>query len=559
MVDNMGNSLNLNQTVAYYLYDCLMKEGITEILGVPGDYNFSLLDILEKYEGINFINCHNELNAGYAADAYARVKGISALITTFGVGELSACNAIAGSYSENVPVIHIVGGPKTKDQQDHKLMHHTLLNGDFDVFRKVYEQLTEYTAIITAENAAFEINTAIQKVKETKKPVYLLMADDVANQPIMNRNIYLEQKQTNQNSLQAAIQHIDKMINQAQRPVLISGVYVLRYNLQPQVQQLVDKMNLPVTIVMMGKGSFDESHNNFIGLYAGDLGSKEVQNIVEASDCILAIGTIWSDYNTGSFTAKLNPLNIIEIQPNTVKVGIAAYENILMQDMLSELITRINKRIYYTKTAVSPYNDDNIPLDSDISSKYYYPRFEKMLKENDIVIADTGTLGFGIAQLRLPKGATYIAQGGWGSIGYGTPAAFGACLAAKNRRVILFVGDGANQMTVQEISSMLHNNCKPIIFLVNNKEYTIEKYLNVSEKNTHYNDLPLWDYSKLITAFGGDSFTAKVYTNRELDEAIKKAEIQCSERLCLIEIFTPKMDAPPIIHKMTNMLEEMKK
>ena len=99
MAENTENLSNLKQTVGYYLYDCLSKEGITEILGVPGDYNFSLLDILEKYEGINFVNCHNELNAGYAADAYARVKGISALITTFGVGELSACNAIAGSYS----------------------------------------------------------------------------------------------------------------------------------------------------------------------------------------------------------------------------------------------------------------------------------------------------------------------------------------------------------------------------------------------------------------------------------------------------------------------------
>ena len=213
---------------------------------------------------------------------------------------------------ESVPVIHIVGGPKTKVQQAHKQMHHTLLDGDFDVFRKVYEHLTEYTAAITPENAAFEIKAAIQKAKETKKPVYLLIATDIANQPIMNRDVNLTIKQTNQNSLQAAIQHIDKIINQAQRPVLISGVHVSRYNLQAQVQQLVDKMNLPVATMMMGKGSFDESHKNFIGLYAGDLGSKEVQNIVEASDCILAIGTMWSDYNTGSFTAKLNPLNIIE-------------------------------------------------------------------------------------------------------------------------------------------------------------------------------------------------------------------------------------------------------
>lgn len=110
-----------NRTLGQYLYDCLKGEGITEIFGVPGDYNFSLLDTLEEYEGIEFINGRNELNVGYAADAYARVKGISALITTFGVGEMSACNAVAGAYSEDVPLIHIVGSPKSMMQKRRRL------------------------------------------------------------------------------------------------------------------------------------------------------------------------------------------------------------------------------------------------------------------------------------------------------------------------------------------------------------------------------------------------------------------------------------------------------
>ncbi|GAY78110.1 pyruvate decarboxylase [Sporolactobacillus inulinus] len=102
--------------VGEFLFDCLKNEGISEIFGVPGDYNFSLLDTLEADGALNFVACRNELNAGYAADGYARVKGIGALITTFGVGELSACNAIAGAYSESVPIIHLVGGPKSMMQ-----------------------------------------------------------------------------------------------------------------------------------------------------------------------------------------------------------------------------------------------------------------------------------------------------------------------------------------------------------------------------------------------------------------------------------------------------------
>ena len=96
--------------------------------GVPGDYNLVALDYLPK-AGLNWVGSVNELNAGYAADGYARIKGIAAIITTFGVGELSALNAIAGSYSEYVPVIHIVGTPSTLSQANGMLLHHTLGNG----------------------------------------------------------------------------------------------------------------------------------------------------------------------------------------------------------------------------------------------------------------------------------------------------------------------------------------------------------------------------------------------------------------------------------------------
>lgn len=548
-----------NKTIGSFLYDCLSNEGITDIFGVPGDYNFSLLNALEEYGSIKFINCCNELNAGYAADAYARVKGISALITTFGVGELSTCNAIAGSYCESVPVIHIIGGPKTAVQQEHKQMHHTLLNGDFEVFKNLYGFISQYTAKITPENAAVEIPTAIAAAKESKKPVYLLIASDIVNKPVVQRDVNISKKQTSQPSLQAAVQHISSTMDQSQNPVLLSGIHVSRYNLQARVQQLAEKINLPVATMMMGKGSFDERHKNFIGLYAGSLGNTQVQNIVETSDCVLAVGTNWSDYNTGIFTARINPVKLIDIQPNKVSVGMTVYENVLIQDILSELPGRINKQMPSIPQVNFSYENDYPYMEEPVTARYYYPRIQKMLRENDILVADAGSFQFGSALFKLPRGATYITQGGWGSIGYGTPATFGACMADKNRRVILFVGDGSNQMTVQEFSSMLVNKCKPIIFLVNNSEYTIEKYLNAAPKPAPYNNIASWDYSKLLEAFGGDFFSAKVHTNKELDAAIKQAETLCSQKLCLIELFAPQMDAPEIVHKMKSVVEQMAK
>ena len=97
-------------TVGDYLLDRLAELGVTEVFGVPGDYNLEFLDHIVAHPQLRWVGNANELNAGYAADGYGRLRGMSAVVTTFGVGELSAANAIAGSYAEHVPVVNIVGG-----------------------------------------------------------------------------------------------------------------------------------------------------------------------------------------------------------------------------------------------------------------------------------------------------------------------------------------------------------------------------------------------------------------------------------------------------------------
>ncbi|KPU44831.1 indole-3-pyruvate decarboxylase [Oxobacter pfennigii] len=547
-----------DKTVGEYLFDCLFNEDITEIFGVPGDYNFPLLDILERNETIKFINCRNELNAGYAADGYSRIKGMGALITTFGVGELSAINAVAGSYSEQVAVIHIVGAPKTMLQNEHKLMHHTLLDGNYDVFRKIYESVTAYTAAITAENAEIEIPRAIEIAKNMKKPVYLVFALDIVEQITVPRNIPLPQNHSNKESLNEAVNKIKQMVDASQKPVLLSGALVARHNLQAQIIEIIEKMNMPVSTMMMGKGSIDESHKNYVGLYAGDLGNQDAKAIIESADLIFAIGTMWTDNNTGSFTANINPAVTIEIQPEFTKIGMAVYENILMADMLSEIAKIAYKKYDVLQDTSFPYDEIEVGMYENISAKYYYPKFQQFLKENDIVISDAGTFSPGLSLLRLPKGVQFIFQPAWGSIGYATPAALGAALAAKNRRILLFTGDGSFQFTVQAMSSIVQYGCKIIVFLLNNNFYTIEAYLNTPQES-QYNNIPEWDYAGLLKAFKGDVFFKNVSTNKEFDEALEETEQHQNKKICFIEMNAEPLDAPYIVHKMHQMIEAHKK
>ncbi|GGH21726.1 alpha-keto acid decarboxylase family protein [Paenibacillus segetis] len=552
----------VQKTLGQYLFDCLKLEGINEIFGVAGDYNFTLLDTLEQYNGIRFVSGRNELNSGYAADGYARIKKMSALITTFGVGELSACNPIAGANSEHVPLIHIVGAPPDKDQKAHKLMHHTMMDGNFNVFHKMYELITAYSAVLTPENAEIEIPAAIHMAKEKKKPVYLVVANDLVTKPIMTRREpELPRPMSNLKTLQAAMDHARQLLERAHHPVILVDVKTMRFNLETAVRNLADTMNVPVASMIFGKGAFDETHPNYIGMYEGSFGSSEVQNVIENADCVIAVGMVRADNNTANFTAKLNPLVTIDIQPDMVKVAEAEYPNVLAPDMLLALQKVGYKGNSLARKTIFPYDQITGSADDSLTGAVYYPRFQQMLMEGDIIIAETGTLYNGLARVRLPHNVTYIAQGGWESIGYATPSAFGACIAAPDRRVLLFTGDGSLQLTAQEISSMLYYGCKPIIFVLNNDGYTIEKYLNVKTEDQQYNNIPRWSYPKLAEAFGGDAFTVTVRTSGELEQAITQAEKErIGGRLCFIEmIAADPMDAPENMRRMRNYLEKQEK
>lgn len=256
----------------------------------------------------------------------------------------------------------------------------------------------------------------------------------------------------------------------------------------------------------------------------------------------------------------LHRLRLIDIQPEFVRVGESMYEQVMAADLVAALNTCGWTQSGALPQVSFPYDELSGEPEQPIRAASYYPRFQRMLKDKDIVVVETGTFGYGMSQVRLPAGAEYISQQGWQSIGYATPAAFGACIAEPDRRVLLFTGEGSLQVTVQEISTMLDNGCRPILFILNNSGYTIEKYLNIKTSNQQYNEIPNWHYTQLAEAFGGKAFTVEVRTNQELDEAISAAEQAQTSQLCMIEmIVTDSMDAPDYLIRLRKHLEEQER
>lgn len=414
------------------------------------------------------------LFAGYAADGYARVNGIAALITTFGVGELSALNAIAGSYSEYVPVVHIVGQPNTASQRDGMLLHHTLGNGDFNVFVNMNAGISCAVAKLNdAREAATYIDDAIRECWIRSRPVYIALPTDIVDQKVegerLKTPIDLSRPPNDPEKEDYVVEVVLRYLKNAKKPVILVDACAIRHRVLEEVQDLIAASGLPTFVAPMGKGAVDETQPNFGGVYAGDGSNPGVREVVESSDLILSIGAIKSDFNTAGFTYRIGQLNTIDFHSTFVRVRYSEYPNINMKGVLRKVIQKMGK----LTAEPTPPISNRVPSEERDSSHtiithdWLWPTVGQWLQEEDIIITETGTANFGVWHTRFPKGVTAISQVLWGSIGYSVGACQGAALAVedqgRDRRTILFVGDGSLQFTVQEISTMLRRGLTPIM------------------------------------------------------------------------------------------------
>ena len=532
-------------TVAQYLLTRLKEIGVDHLFGVPGDFVLGFFNEVLKSD-VKYIGTCNELNAAYAADGYARIRGVGAFSSTYGVGELSAINGVAGAFAERVPVVVITGSPATINFRTRPLLHHTL--GDYQIPLRMYEKITvASTQLVSAETAPAEIDRVLTACLYHQQPVYISLPADVVmlkcNQPEAFH--FPTHPKSHPEALEEAIRETVKMFNNAEKPIVIGDVELVRFKLQKDFEDFLNKTGFPFVTQMLGKTLISEHHPQFIGLYQGDRSREYVRNRVESADCILQLGALMTDFNTGGFTTNLDDSKMISANIGYVKIKHHFYENVHLHDFLLGLTEKLSKRDPATldiqcakESCVHRHSIPYEPNPSDpLTIKRFFDRMSHFIVDNSIVIAETGVSLFSAAEMHMPEGSTFIGQTFYGSIGYTVGATLGASMATQDRKVILFVGDGSFQVTCQDLSTMIRNNLKPIIFLINNDGYTIERVI----VDHPYNDIQPWHYHKLVDVFGG-GLGLDVRTEGELEEALRKAAI--ADGLVFIEIHTGRMDCP---------------
>jgi indolepyruvate decarboxylase len=539
-------------TVGRYLIDRLHDLGVDHIFGIPGDYVLTLYKMIEA-SPIRLIGVTREDNAGFAADAYARLHGLGCVCVTYCAGGLSLCNSIAGAYAEKSPVIVLSGSPGLSERARNPLLHHKVKG--FETQFEVFEKITVASAVLDDPLYAFnEIDRVLEAALRYKRPVYLeIPRDQVQARQVSPHRAPAGLPPSDPEALREAIDEAVAMITAARRPMILADVEIHRFGLQDELLALAEETGMPIATTILGKSVIPEGHPLFVGVYEGAMGREEVTRCVEEADCLLMLGCFLTDINLGIFTAKLEPSRCIDATSEDLRIRHHHYSDVRLDDFIRGLRAR---QMRPARAPIPPRADPfsrpwKAVADAPVTSSRLFARLNTMIDEKLTVIADIGDSLFGAADLSMIRRTEFLGPAYYTSMGFAIPAALGAGMAAPESRALVIVGDGAFQMTGMELSSIARYGLNPIVVVLNNHGYTTERFLLEGS----FNDIHEWAYHKVPAVLGtGQGW--EVRTEGELDQALAAA-VANTTCFSLLNVHLDRYDRSPALERLASRLSKI--
>jgi indolepyruvate decarboxylase len=538
-------------TVGEYLIQRLHAHGVRHVFGIPGDYVLGFYAQLQRSK-LSLVNTCDEQGAGFAADAYARVRGLGAVCITYCVGGLKVANTTAEAFAEKSPVVVISGAPGMKEREKNPLLHHKVR--EFDTQARVFKQLTIASAVLIDPQTAFqEIDRVLHAALRFKRPVYIELPRDIVDQPgnphYRTREIH---EASEPQSLRAALAEAVAMINQARKPVIVADVEIHRFGLQEVLLKLAQKANIPVAATILGKSVIGEQHSFYLGVYEGAMGREEVRQYVESSDCVIMLGAFMTDINLGIFTARLDPSRSICATSEKLSIRYHNYEEVRFKDFVRGLLSaKLRRRAVPRIPRVRPPAMFRPKAgQTRVTVKRLFECLNSFLDEHTVVVADVGDSLFGAVDLFIRQRTEFLSPAYYTSMGFAVPAAVGAQIANPKLRPLVLVGDGAFQMTGMELATAARYGLNPIVVVLNNYGYGTERPM----KDGPFNDLWPWQFHRVPDVLGtGRGFV--VETEQQLDEALRAAE-QHTSCFCLLEVRLNPSDRSPALQRLAGRMAE---
>jgi len=528
-----------------YLIERLLALGVTHAFGVPGDFVLGLFAMIEA-SPLTMVNTCDEQGAGFAADAYARVNGLGVVVVTYGVGGLKVANAAGQAYAEMSPVVFISGAPGRQERHDQPLLHHKVRF--YETQLRVFDQLTVTSAVLDdRETACREIDRALNTALLHKRPVYIELPRDMVGVSVprpttIDRPVV---PTTDPDALRAAVDETVGRLRAATRPVAFLGLEVGRFELLRPAMDLIERMNLPTAVTLLDKSAISEQHPLFLGVYAGAMSRPEVADYVEASDLVLLLGSLLTDVNLGGGPSRLDRARSIHFAEGRLTIGLHAYDDIRLADYLGAIAAADLPRFDITL----PANVDNgattwrpVP-DAPITVARLFERLATFLTDDTIVIADPGDALLGALDLPVHRTYEFFANAYYASLGFAVPASIGAQLAAPGRRPLVLVGDGSFQMTGMELSTSVRFGLSPIVVILENGGYAVERLM----VDGTFNDVLAWDHTTIPELFGsGVAFDVR--TEDDLDLALAGV-LERADDVVLIRVQLDPTDVSPAMRR----------
>ncbi len=540
-------------SIGAYLIRRLQDYRIDDVFGIPGDYVLSFYSMLEE-SPINVVGCTREDCAGFAADAYARIHGMGALCVTYCVGGLSVCNAIAGAYAEKSPVVMLTGSPGLQERTNNPLLHHKVrdFHTQYEVFQKLCVAGTELSDPVMAFR---EIDRVLEMCARYKRPVYLDIPRDmvsvVPDQPHTPRR---EPVQSDPRTLGEAVDEAARLLNEAQRPIIIAGVEIHRFGLQDELLALAESSQIPIAVTILGKSVIGETHPLYIGLYEGAMGHDNVTRFVEQSDCVLLLGAFMTDLNLGIFTANLDMARCISVTSEELRIHFHHYQDVLLADFIRALTGRRPQPARRDiPPGLRPARDKfELSPATPVTVTRLIGLLNERMADDMIVVADIGDALFSATELVIDRRTEFLSPAYYTSMGFSVPAALGVHVAAPTKRAVVITGDGAFQMTGNELSTLIRHGYAPVVFVLDNGGYGTERFLHPGQ--WAYNDIHGWNYSRLTDVYGGGT-GYEVRTEGELAAAVDAAFADRAA-LSLIHVHISRDDRSPTLARMAERLSK---
>lgn len=577
----MSNSSSIN--VAQYLKIRLEQLGLERLFGVAGNYTAPFLNIIldDKKSPIVISRNANEMCAGYAADGYARLKGIGALYVTYSVGAFSLLNTIAGSYAEQVSLILINGAPTNKEDSVEKnagLMYaHTTGNmvPDIDMFRGITVAAERIT---NAVQACYQIDSVLTAMLTYKRPVYIEVTEDVwratCNAPqgklTSGSGAIITASETS-----LAVQATMQLLENSTGLIFWAGIELQRFGLEDNFLQLLQTVNqtygvsndeaIHFVTSALSKSVVSEGHPLFEGCVT--LTQTEIQTLVGTDGCLIGLGAWTTGKDTGN--QNIRNSNTVFAAHDGIWVGAVFFPLVTLADFIEQLrIAFVNSGDKSSQPMKGlRLSSPTLLLQSSVhaSTALNYDSFFATLqdwitKENTLVV-DAGFPLVGAQGVKILAKDGFVAQASWLAIGYSVASATGVKIAQPNQRIIVVLGDGAFHETCQAVSDHHAYGQNNVVFVLVNGIYGIEQEIvnpnvfrtppvNYPDKQLEvvypYNVLPQWQYSKIPDVFGGQGRKA---TNLPELQAILNEISQNTDTNFVVEIVVPQTSVPAAIAK----------